>query len=137
MKTKVVLVDDDIDTLEIFQDYLEMKGIDVIDTGNNGKSAVDLFLKHKPDVILLDVMMPEYDGFFGLTNIIKRDNDAKVIMVTADKTPDTKEKLMNLKASAILYKPYEITTVLKTIEKVKNGEQVIETIQKEKYTPLC
>ena len=137
MKTKVILVDDDIDTLEIFQDYLEMKGVDVLDTGNNGKAAVELFLKHKPDVVLLDVMMPEYDGFFGLENILKRDNDAKVIMVTADKTQKTKEKLLGLNASAILYKPYEITTVLKTIEQVKNGEQVIEEIKKEKYTPLC
>ena len=137
MKTKVVLVDDDIDTLEIFRDYLEMKGVDVIETGNNGKTAVELFLKHKPDVVLLDVMMPEYDGFFGLENILKRDSDAKVVMVTADKTTKTREKLMGLNASAILYKPYEINTVLETIEKVKNGEQVIEITKKEKYTPLC
>ena len=37
MSTRVILIDDDIDTLEIFQDYLEMKGVEVLETGNNGK----------------------------------------------------------------------------------------------------
>ena len=138
MLSRVIIIDDDIDTVEIFRDYLEMKDVEVIDTGNNGKTAVELFLKHKPDVVLLDVMMPEYDGYFGLENILKKDNDAKVIMVTADKTKETREKLIKLKASAILYKPYEINTVLETIEKVKNGNTVLDNIiVKEKYAPLC
>ena len=97
MSTKVVLIDDDIDTVEIFQDYLEMKGIEVIETGNNGKTAVELYLKHKPEIVLLDVMMPEYDGYFALENILKKDNDAKIIMVTADKTAETRKKLIELK----------------------------------------
>lgn len=138
MLSRVIIIDDDIDTVEIFRDYLEMKDVEVIDTGNNGKTAVELFLKHKPDVVLLDVMMPEHDGYFGLENILKKDNDAKVIMVTADKTKETREKLIKLKASAILYKPYEIKTVLETIEKVKNGNTVLNNIiVKEKYAPLC
>ena len=138
MSTRVILIDDDIDTLEIFQDYLEMKGVEVIETGNNGKTAVELYLKHKPEIILLDVMMPEYDGYFALENILKKDSDAKIIMVTADKTAETRKKLIELKASGILYKPYEINTVLETIEKVKNGESVLDMIHiKQKYTPLC
>jgi len=139
MHTKVILVDDDQDTVEIFQDYLELKGINVLDTGKNGREAVELYIKHKPEIVLLDVMMPEYDGFFGLSNILKQNPDAKVIMVTADMTDATKDRLTELKASGILYKPYEITTVLETIEQVKNGQQVLESnhTKKVKYTPLC
>lgn len=138
MSTRVILIDDDTDTLEIFQDYLEMKGIEVVETGNNGKTAVELYLKHKPEIVLLDVMMPEYDGYFALKNILNNDTNAKIIMVTADKTADTRKKLIELKASGILYKPYEIKTVLETIEKVKTGENVLDMIYvKQKYTPLC
>ncbi len=78
MKTNVILVDDDKDTLEIFEDYLELKGVNVLATGKNGKEAVELYLKHKPDIVLLDVMMPEYDGFFGLKNIRRLDPNAKI-----------------------------------------------------------
>ena len=138
MTTNVIVIDDDRDTVEIFVDYLELKGINVMGMGHSGKDAIELYLKHKPDVVLLDVMMPEYDGFFGLTNIIKQDPNAKVVMVTADMTDDTREKLTELKASGILYKPYEINTVLKTIEKVLRGEQVLSSnqIQKSKYKPM-
>jgi len=47
--------------------------------------------------------------------------DAKVIMVTADMTEDTEEKLIELKATALVYKPYEIDDILETIHKVKDG----------------
>ena len=138
MKTNVILVDDDRDTLEIFEDYLELKGVNVLATGKNGKEAVELYLRHKPEVILLDVMMPEYDGFFALKNIRERDTSAKVVMVTADMTEQTRNRLQLLKASGILYKPYEINTVIETIEKVKEGQSVIATRSKvSKYTPLC
>ena len=83
-------------------------------------------------------MMPEYDGYFALENILKKDTNAKVIMVTADKTSDTRKKLIELKASGILYKPYEIKTVLETIEKVKNGETVLDMIHiKQKIHTHC
>ena len=136
--TNVIIVDDDVDTVEIFADYLDLKGINVMATGHSGKAAVELFLKHKPDIVLLDVMMPEYDGFFGLTNILRKDPNAKVVMVTADMTTETKDKLDELNASGILYKPYEIETVIKTINRILQGERVLESNSRQsKYTPLC
>ena len=136
--TNVIIIDDDIDTVEIFADYLDLKGINVMATGHNGKIAVELFLKHKPDIVLLYVMMPEYDGFFGLTNILKKDPNARVVMVTADMTTETKNKLDELNASGILYKPYEINTVIKTIDRVIQGERVLDSNSRQKkYTPLC
>ena len=139
MKTNVILIDDDNDTLDIFQDYLELKGVNVLATGKNGKDAVELYSKHNPDVVLLDVMMPDYDGFYGLANILKQNSNAKVIMVTADMTDKTKNRLKELNATGILYKPYEIDTVLETIDRIKNGERVLESnvSRKTEYMPLC
>ncbi|MEM2160300.1 MAG: response regulator [Candidatus Nitrosotenuis sp.] len=115
---KVIVIDDDIDTVEVFCEYLEIKDITVLGRGYNGKSAVELYEKHKPDIALLDVMMPDYDGFYGLANIRQIDPNAKVIMVTADLTTDTEKKLRELNASAVIYKPYEIDSVIETIHKV-------------------
>ena len=63
--------------------------------------------KLKPDVIFLDVIMPNYDGFYTLNKIREIDADAKIIMVTADFSPSTKKKLKELKANDVIYKPYD------------------------------
>jgi len=119
--TSVIVVDDDQDTVEVFCEYLILKGLDVIGKGYNGNEAVELYEKLKPDILLCDVMMPQYDGFYALKKIRSIDPNAKVIMVTADMTTDTEEKLKELKATALVYKPYEIDGIIKTIDKVKNG----------------
>lgn len=115
---KVVVVDDDVDTVEVFCEYLEIKNISVVGRGYNGKTAVELYEKLKPDVVLLDVMMPDYDGFYGLENIKKINPAANVVMVTADLTYDTEKKLSSFGASAVVYKPYEIDSVIATINNV-------------------
>ena len=124
---KVIVVDDDRDTVEVFCEYLSIKDIQVLGKGFSGKDAVRLYQELKPEVVLLDVMMPDYDGFYGLRNIREYDPQAKVIMVTADLTSDTEKKLKELNASAILYKPYEIDSVVTTIDRVSKGEILLET----------
>lgn len=122
---KVIVVDDDVDTVEVFSEYLEIKDITVLGRGYNGKTAVELYEQLRPDIVLLDVMMPEYDGFFGLENIKKINPSAKVIMVTADLTYDTEKRLKELNASAIIYKPYEIDSVINVIQRVYKGEVLV------------
>lgn len=123
----VIVVDDDRDVIEAFTEFLHVKGINVVGIGHNGKDAVDLYKIHKPDVVLLDVMMPMYDGFYALEHIRAYDSNAKVIMVTADLTQSTEERLIELKASAITYKPYEMDDVLDTIDKVNSGKILLQS----------
>ncbi len=125
----VIVVDDDKDTVEVFCEYLAIKDIQVLGRGYDGKTAVELYKKHNPDVVLLDVMMPDFDGFYGLENIRKINPDAKIIMVTADLTSDTEKKLVDLKASAMIYKPYEIDSVIETIDKVSKDNVVLSATQ--------
>ncbi|NDF29853.1 MAG: response regulator [Nitrososphaeria archaeon] len=122
---RVVVVDDDIDTVEVFCEYLQIKGVDVIGKGYDGKSAIELYEKLRPDIILLDVMMPDYDGFYGLAGVRVIDPAAKVIMVTADLTSDTERKLKNLNTSAIVYKPYEIDGIVNTIHRIIKQPEII------------
>ncbi len=102
-----LVVDDDPDTVEMFSDYLENKGVDVIGKAKDGKEGFELYKKLKPDVIFLDVIMPNYDGFYTLKKIREIDANAKIIMVTADFSPTTKKKLKELKATDVIYKPYD------------------------------
>jgi len=102
-----LVVDDDLDTVEMFSDYLENKGVDVIGKAKDGKEGFELYKKLKPDVIFLDVIMPNYDGFYTLKKIREIDTNAKIIMVTADFSPTTKNKLKEMKATDVIYKPYD------------------------------
>jgi two-component system chemotaxis response regulator CheY/two-component system response regulator (stage 0 sporulation protein A) len=122
--TSVVVVDDDRDTVEVFCEFLKMKGLEVLGRGYTGDDAVTLYDKLKPDILFCDVMMPKHDGFYALKKIRSIYPNAKVIMVTADMTSDTEEKLKKLNASALVYKPYEIENIIETVDKVKSGSQV-------------
>jgi len=117
MQTAIV-IDDDIDTCDVLTDYLEVKDIQVLGRGYNGKEAVDLYQKHKPDLVFLDIMMPEYDGFYGLEKIKQLNPAAYVIIVTGDLTNETYIKLKSLKSSAIIYKPFDIEKVMDVVKEV-------------------
>ena len=110
----VIVVDDDIDSVNIMKQYLEIKGIEVIGEGNDGKEAVELFKELKPDVVITDMRMPEYDGVYALKEIKKIDPNAKIIVVTAyhDYQFDKDEVL------AVLFKPYKIEELLNKIKEV-------------------
>ena len=118
--TSVIIVDDDNTLVKVFEQYLKLNNINVLGQCYDGKEAVTLYEKLKPDVVLLDIMMPHHDGFYALEKIKEIDPDAKVIAVTADLTEDTEKKLENLKVSGIIYKPYDMKDILKTIENVAN-----------------
>ena len=107
--TKVIVIDDDYDMVEVFCQYLEIKGFDVVGRGYNGREAVTLYKQLKPDAVFLDVMMPYYDGFYALEKIRELDFTALIIMVTADVRPETRHKLKNLAASAIIQKPFDFS----------------------------
>ena len=106
-----IVVDDDVDTVDVFCDYLEIKNVQVVGRGYNGKTAVELYEAHKPDVVFLDLMMPEYDGLYALENIRKIDPDAKIIIVTAGLRDETAGKLSKLKPTRVFIKPYDIEKI--------------------------
>ena len=115
MLISVIVIDDDKDNVDFFSEYLELKGINVIGKGYDGKEAVDLYVKLRPDVIFLDVMMDRFDGLYALEEIKKIDHCANVIMVTADLREDTHVKITSLNATAIIFKPFEMDAVMHAI----------------------
>ena len=110
----VIVVDDDVDSAKVFAEYLELKGINVVGTGHDGKEAVDLFKKLHPDIVILDMLMPEYDGKYAIDNIKKEDPNAKIIVVSGYYD---RYKLEENEVAAIFDKPYDIDKILEAIKK--------------------
>jgi len=123
-----IVVDDEKDVLDVFCEYLSVKDINVLATGNNGLDAVNLYKRFKPDVVLMDLIMPQYDGFYGLEKIRQYDPNSKVIIFSASLTPEYIKILREMKASAITQKPYEMDLVIKLIGKIINGKAIDLTL---------
>lgn len=124
-----IVVDDDIDTVEVFSEFLKLRDIDVVATANNGLDGFKLYVEKQPDIIFSDIWMPDYDGFYLLKNLKENYPNSKIIMVTADLTKDTSEKLKKLNADSILFKPFKIENVLDAISKVltEKRQTIIES----------
>ncbi|PBO84643.1 MAG: response regulator [Thaumarchaeota archaeon] len=114
----VIVIEDNVDSMGVLCEFLQIKDLDVIGRGKNGEDAIKLYNQLRPDAVIMDVMMPEFDGYYGLEGIKKNDPNATVVMVTADKTDVTRKKLMELNASAILYKPNDVNKIKPTVEKL-------------------
>ena len=120
--TKVLVVDDDKDNVDVLCEYLMLRGVDVIGRAHNGREAHELYEELRPDVVLSDVLMPEFDGFYGLKKIREFDPNAKVVMVTASALSVTEqEKMESLGASEVIHKPYEPEYIVKTIENLSKA----------------
>ncbi len=104
MPKKILIVDDEPQIVEICKDYLRAAGYETV-TANNGLQGVSLARREKPDLIVLDLMMPEMDGL-EVTRTIRRESDVPIIMLTA-RVEET-DKLIGLELGADDYitKPF-------------------------------
>lgn len=123
LKTALV-VDDNPDVLSLFVELLELKDFQVVGTGSDGKEAVELFKKLKPDITFLDVVMPNADGLYALGHIREINPDSVVIMVTTDLSQDTAKRLEELKATAVVYKPFDINELVKIVNDLESDVNI-------------
>lgn len=115
-QSTILVVDDDPDAVNIFADYLEIKGVSTVERCTDGKKAIETFKEIRPDAVFLDIMMPDFDGFYVLEQIRKIDPKAKIIMVTADKSSATNKKLHKVKPTDVIYKPYDIEQITRCLK---------------------
>lgn len=116
MNLKALVVDDDKNVRDVFTDLLQIAHFDVIGTGSNGKEAAELYQKLQPDVVFIDAMMPQYDGFYGVEKIKEHDPDAVIVMITGSVNVD--ERLEQCKATAVLPKPVDINKIIDVTNKL-------------------
>jgi len=115
MLTSVIIVDDEWDLVESFAEYLKLQGLEILGVGYDGNDAVVLYKELKPDVVLLDMNMPVYDGTYAINEIKKINPNAKII-VSSGSVDDY--KLFKNQVSNILIKPYANDELLKAIREL-------------------
>jgi len=112
---KFVLVDDSKVARGFLKGLLENNGHQVVAEGSDGIEGLYLYKKHKPDVICLDVVMPEITGLDCLKQIMEADPAAKVVLVTSVGKESLIEEAKKMGAKAVLTKPINEQLVLELV----------------------
>ena len=114
MQRSVIVIDDDEDTVRLFSEFLEEKGIKVVGSGYDGIAAIKLYKEKKPDVVLIDIMMPNGSGFYAIKKIQEINSKAKIIAVSGDSSYSTEEKLEKLSIQ-LIQKPFNLQQIIDAI----------------------
>lgn len=117
MPKKVLVVEDNELNMKLFNDLLEASGYDTIQT-RSGLQAIDLAREHRPDLILMDIQLPEVSGL-EVTKWIKEDDDLRsipIIAVTAFAMKGDEERIRQGGCEAYLSKPISVGKFIETVK---------------------
>lgn len=114
MSIRILIADDDANLTEALTWYLEAEGYEVIAAGD-GNAAVSLFREEKPDVVILDIMMPKMDGI-KVCEMISAESDALIIMLSARDSEIDKVHALRLGADDYMTKPFHVSELVARIQ---------------------
>jgi two-component system, NarL family, response regulator LiaR len=122
---RVIVADDDPLARRVVRDALEAGGIIVIAEATNGREAVELSLYYKPDVVLMDLVMPEFDGIQATRRILEREPDVDVVILTS--SDDDEVGILGLRAGAtgFLNKREGVEALPRALRGAVAGEAVV------------
>ena len=126
-KTVLVVEDNELNK-KLFHDLLEAHGIDTIET-DNGNEVLDLAREHNPDLILMDIQLPEVSGL-EVTKWLKSDEERKkipVIAVTAFAMKGDEQKIREGGCEDYISKPISVTHFIEVIQKYLNPDESDQT----------
>ncbi|MFH0846873.1 MAG: response regulator transcription factor [Chloroflexota bacterium] len=132
---RVLVVDDDSKTVELVKLYLNRDGYKVL-TAGSGREALELARKARPDLIVLDLMLPEMDGLEVCRNL-RDESDVPIIMLTARTTDEDKLAGLGLGADDYVTKPFsprELAARVRTVLRRLPGEHGPEEIRRGELT---
>ena len=115
---KVFIVDEAAFRRMLIKDILEKNNFEVVGEASNGLIAVDLYKKEKPDVVTMDITMPDMDGIEAVKAIKAFDPNAKVIMCSAMGQQSMVMDAIKAGAKDFIVKPFQADRVLEAINKV-------------------
>ncbi|MBI2266127.1 MAG: response regulator [Armatimonadetes bacterium] len=117
MPAKVLITDDAMFMRMMLKDILTKNGFEVVAEAENGAQAVQKYKEFKPDLVTMDIVMPEMDGISAVKNILAVDPNAKVIMCTAMGQQALVIEAMGAGAKDFITKPFSPQKVIETVKK--------------------
>lgn len=118
MSKRVLICDDAAFMRMMLKNILEKEGFTICDEAANGAEAVECYKRLHPDIVTLDITMPEKDGIEALAEIMAFDSNAKVIMCSAMGQQSFVLDAIKLGAKDFIVKPFDKSRVLDAVNKI-------------------
>ncbi|WP_334314241.1 response regulator [Aneurinibacillus sp. Ricciae_BoGa-3] len=139
MRFKTVLIVDDAYFMRnLLKKALKEAGYDVVGEAKNGKEGIKLYFELKPDVVTMDIAMPEMSGVGATKQILSKDPTAQIIVVTGNNDEAIQQEIMQAGAKEYLQKPFQPAFLWSKLDKMQEGmseEQPKMTETKESVQP--
>lgn len=115
---KILIVDDAAFMRMMIKDILQKNGYEVVGEAANGLQAVELYKAHQPDLVTMDITMPEMDGIEAVKQIKSINSNAKIIMCSAMGQQSMVMDAIKAGANDFIVKPFQADRVLEAIKKI-------------------
>ena len=118
MSKRVLIVDDAVVMRMMIKGILSKNGFEVGGEAQNGVEAVEKYKQLQPDLVTMDMVMPEMDGITAVKQIVASDPNAKIIMCTSMGQQALVVEAIQAGAKSFITKPFQPPKILETIQKV-------------------
>lgn len=125
MKSRVLVVDDAIFMRKMISDILEGNGMEIVGEADTGASAVERYKELKPDLVTMDIIMPEMNGIDAVKEIMAIDSQAKIVMCSALGQQALVQEAMGAGAKDFLIKPFNPSRVIEVVTKILSQAQTV------------
>ena len=132
----LLYIEDDLDIQEIYVDFLK-EYAQTVHLANDGESGYELYMLHKPDIILLDINMPKLDGLSLAEKIRKTDKDVQIIITTAHAEQENLLKAIELYLVKYILKPIDFNELKEALNKATAELELISTNSEPEREMFC
>lgn len=120
---KILIVDDNDLIRTLLRGILRAEECEILGEARNGTLALEFIQKTRPDIVFLDVMMPEMDGLETLQTIKRSYPEVIVVMITGSPSKDNVQESIDGGASGFIVKPFNSAKVIETLNRAWNGRR--------------
>lgn len=122
MAKTVLIVDDIAFVRKTLSEILTQAHYQVVGEAEDGAQAVELYAKYRPDLVTMDIVMPQMSGIDAARKIIKLDKEARIVIISAMGQEALVMEAINVGAKDFILKPFSASDVLKTVERALLSE---------------
>ncbi|MDP4142873.1 MAG: response regulator [Bacillota bacterium] len=117
---RILLVDDSMLMRRDLKNFFQEHGHVIVGEASNGEKALSEYVLHKPDLVTMDITMPNVDGISAIKNILKSFPEAKIVIISSVQQTNLVYEALLSGAKGYIVKPLKIEKAIKTIEAILN-----------------
>ena len=122
MGAKVLIVDDALFMRNMLRNIFSESGFDIVGEAQNGNEAIEMYQRLKPDLVTMDIVMPEKNGIEALKEIMVADSGARVVICSALGQESLIMEALEAGARDFIVKPFKPPKVIEVAQKVLSGD---------------